>query len=69
MQIVCSFNILYVCDFITILCRQQAVIIQCKHVNVCNTGQGESIHMKYVRLKVGGGQAYDCSSDSAAILA
>jgi hypothetical protein len=28
-----------------------------------NIGQGEARHRKYKRLKLGGGQAYDCSSD------
>jgi hypothetical protein len=31
--------------------------------NVRNIGQGEARHRKYKRLKLGGGQAYDCSSD------
>jgi hypothetical protein len=54
----------YVYDFITKLCRQQAEVIQ-NHVNtnVRNIGQGEAQHRKYKRLKLGGGQAYDRSSD------
>jgi hypothetical protein len=54
----------YVYDFITKLCRQQAERVQ-NHENehVRNTGQGETIHRKYKRLKLGGGQAYDRSSD------
>jgi hypothetical protein len=31
--------------------------------HVRNTGQGEARHRKYKRLKLGGGQAYDRSSD------
>jgi hypothetical protein len=59
-----AFKIPYVYDFITKLCRQQAKVIQ-NHVNpnVRNIGQGEVQHKKYKRLKLGGGQAYDRSSD------
>jgi hypothetical protein len=31
--------------------------------NVRNIGQGEAGHRKYKRLKLGGGQAYERSSD------
>jgi hypothetical protein len=31
--------------------------------NVRNIGQGKARHRKYKRLKIGGSQAYDCSSD------
>jgi hypothetical protein len=31
--------------------------------NICDMGQGEALHMKYRRLKLGGGQAYDRSAD------
>jgi hypothetical protein len=31
--------------------------------NVRNIGQGEAQHRKYKRLKLGGGQAYNGSSD------
>jgi hypothetical protein len=59
-----AFEIPYVYDFITKLCRQQAEVIQ-NHVNsnVRKIGQGEAQHTKYKRLKLGGGQAYDRSSD------
>jgi hypothetical protein len=59
-----AFEIPYVYDFITKLCRQQAKVIQ-NHVNpnVRNIGQGEAQHRKYKRLKLVGGQAYDRSSD------
>jgi hypothetical protein len=51
-------------DYLTKLFRQQAEVIQ-KHenTNVRNTGQGEPRHRKYKSLKLGGGQAYDTSSD------
>jgi hypothetical protein len=58
-----AFNIPYVYDFITKLCRQQAeVILNHDNENVRNIGQGEARHRKYKRLKLGGGQAYDRSS-------
>jgi hypothetical protein len=40
-----AFNISYVCDFITQLCRQQATVIQ-THTNasVRNTGHGKTLH-------------------------
>jgi hypothetical protein len=42
-----AFNIPYVCDFITILCRQQAAVIQSHdNENVRNIGQGEAIRRK-----------------------
>jgi hypothetical protein len=34
-----------------------------ENANVHNTGQGKVLHRKYKRLKHGGGQAYDRSSD------
>jgi hypothetical protein len=57
-----TFKLLYVYDYITKLCRQQAEVIQ-SHENVRNIGQGEARHRKYKRLKLGGGHAYDRSSD------
>jgi hypothetical protein len=54
----------YVYDFITKLCRQLAEVIQIYvNPNVRNIGQGEAQHRKYKRLKLGGGEAYDRSSD------
>jgi hypothetical protein len=51
-------------DCITKLCRQQAEVIQNhENENVRNIGQGESRHRKYKWLKLGGGQAYDRSSE------
>jgi hypothetical protein len=58
-----AFNIPYVYDFITRLCRQQPeVILNHDNENVRNIGQGEARHRKYKRLKLGGGQANDRSS-------
>jgi hypothetical protein len=34
-----------------------------------NIGQGEPRHRKYKRLKLGGGQAYDRSSEQTAVVA
>jgi hypothetical protein len=59
-----SFNIPYVYDYITKLCRQQAeVILNHDNENVHNIGQGEARHREYKRLKLGDGQVYDRSSD------
>jgi hypothetical protein len=51
--------------------RQQAEIIQNhENANVRNIGQGEPRHRKHNnRLKLGGGQAYDRSSDYTAVVA
>jgi hypothetical protein len=59
-----AFNIPYVYDFITKLCRQQAEVILNHDIeNVRNIGLGEARHRKYKRLKLGGSQAYDRSSE------
>jgi hypothetical protein len=59
-----AFNIFYVYDYITKLCRRQAEVIQNHpNPNVRAIGQGEAIRKKYKRLKLGGGQAYYRSSD------
>jgi hypothetical protein len=67
-----AFNLPYIYDYIIRLCRQQAEVIQ-NHENehVRFIGQGEATHTsrKYKRLKLGGGQAYDHSSDQAAVVA
>jgi hypothetical protein len=48
----------------TKLSGQQAEVIQNhENANVRNIGQGEARHRKYRMLKLGGGQAYDRSSD------
>jgi hypothetical protein len=58
-----AFKIPYMYDYIIELCRRQAEAMQNHRTpNVCTTGQGDAIHRKYKRLKLGGGQAYDRSS-------
>jgi hypothetical protein len=54
----------YIYDYITKLCRQQAEVIQ-NHANgnFRNIGQGEPRERKYMRLTLGGGQAYGRSSE------
>jgi hypothetical protein len=60
-----AFILPYVYDYITKLCRQQAEIIPThENVNVRNIGQGEPLHVKYKRLKLGGDQAYGRCSRS-----
>jgi hypothetical protein len=59
-----AFNLPYVYDYITKLCRQQAEVkLNHENENVRNIGQGEAQRRKYKRLKLGGGQAYDRPSD------
>jgi hypothetical protein len=59
-----AFNLPYVYDYITKLCRKQAEVIWTnENEHVRGIGQGEERHRKYKRLKLGGGQAYDRSSD------
>jgi hypothetical protein len=59
-----AFKLSYIYDYITKLCRQHAEVIQNNEkAYVRNIGQGEPLHRKYKRLKLGGGQAYDRSSD------
>jgi hypothetical protein len=58
-----AFSLLYVHDYITELCRQEAVIQNHENEHVCGIGQGEARHRKYKRLKLGGGQAYGRSYD------
>jgi hypothetical protein len=57
-------NLPYIYNYITKLCRQQAQVIQ-NHENkhVRGIGQGDARHKKYKRIKLGGVQAYDRSSD------
>jgi hypothetical protein len=58
-----AFKLPYIYDYITKLCKQQAEVIQNhQNANVRNIGQGEPQHRKHKRLKLGGGQSYDCSS-------
>jgi hypothetical protein len=59
-----AFSIPYIYDDIMKLSRQQAEVIQNhENANVRNTGQGDARHRKYMRLKLGGGQAYGHTSD------
>jgi hypothetical protein len=59
-----SLQIPYIYNYITKLCRQQAQVIQHhENIHVRNIGQGEAQDRKYKILKLGGGHAYDCSSD------
>jgi hypothetical protein len=58
-----AFQIPYVYDYITKLCRKQTEFIQNnENENVHYSGQGEARLRKYKRLKLGGGHLYDCSS-------
>jgi hypothetical protein len=60
MHVLVAFNISYVYDYITKLCRTQAeVILNHVSLNVRGIGSGEAMHGKYKRLKLGGGLAYD----------
>jgi hypothetical protein len=59
-----AFKIPYFNDFISKFGRQQAEVIQNhQNPNDRNIGQGEVQHRKYKRLKLGGRQAYNRSSD------
>jgi hypothetical protein len=52
-----AFNIPYIYDYITKLCKKQGKIIQHHgNANIRNIGQGEQRHRKLKRLKLGGGQ-------------
>jgi len=58
-----EFQIPYVYDFITKICRKQAEVIQnYDNENVRRIESGEAKHRKYKRLKLGGGQSYDRSN-------
>jgi hypothetical protein len=61
-----AFQVQYIYDYITKLCRQQAEVIQ-NHENASDRdiGTGEARHRKYEykRLKLGAGQACNSSSD------
>jgi hypothetical protein len=59
-----AFQIPYMYNYIPKLCRQQTQIIQShENIHVRNIEQVETWHTKYKRLKLGGDQACDCSSD------
>jgi hypothetical protein len=65
-----AFSLPYVYDYVTKLCREQVEVIQ-NHENehVHSIRQGEARHRKLKALKLGGGQAYDGSSDQVAVVA
>jgi hypothetical protein len=51
-------------DYMTKLCRQQAeVILNHDNKNVRYIGQGGAQHRRCKRIKLGGGQAFNHSSD------
>jgi hypothetical protein len=57
-------SIPYVYDYMTKLSKIEAeVVLNNEKANVRNIGQGEARHRKYKKLKLGGGQADDRSSD------
>jgi hypothetical protein len=59
-----AFNIPYVYDYITKLCRAEAEEILSRiNPNVLATGPGEAMHWKSKRLELVGGQSYDRSAD------
>jgi hypothetical protein len=59
-----NLNLPYVYDYIIKLCRKQAEVIQnYGNEHVRGIGQGEARHRRYKRLKLGGGKAWDRSSD------
>jgi hypothetical protein len=58
------FKIPYGYDYRTKLWRTQAeAILNYVNPNVYDTGQGEAMHRKYKRHKLGGGWVYDRSAD------
>jgi hypothetical protein len=59
-----AFNLPYMYDYITKFCRRQAAVIQNQeNEHIRDIGQGEARRRKYKRLKLGGGQAYNCSNE------
>jgi hypothetical protein len=64
-----AFQVLYIYDHITKLCKQQEGVIQNhENANVRDDRKGEARHRKYKRLKLGDGQAYDRSNDYEAVV-
>jgi hypothetical protein len=58
-----AFQIPYVYDYITKLCRRQAEIVHNnENENVHNIEESETPHRKHKRLKLGGGHLYGRSS-------
>jgi hypothetical protein len=61
-----AFHIPYVYDYITKSCRHQAEVIQNhenENENVHYIGQGKARHRKYKKLKLGGGQVTEATSN------
>jgi hypothetical protein len=59
-----GFKIPHVHDYVAILWRTQAeVILNHRNPIVRGTGQGEAMHRKCKRLKLGGGHVYDRSAE------
>jgi hypothetical protein len=59
-----TFKLPNVHNYVTKVCRQQADVVEnYENEHVRRVGQGEARHRKYKKLKLGGGQAYDRSSD------
>jgi hypothetical protein len=59
-----GFQLPYIYDYIIKFFRQQAEVIQNhENENVRKIGQGEPRHRKNKGIKLGGGQAYDRSSE------
>jgi hypothetical protein len=53
------FQIPYLYDYTTKICRKQAEVFQNRdNVNAQNIGKSETQHRKYKRLKRGGGQVF-----------
>jgi hypothetical protein len=65
-----ALNLLYVYGYITQVCRRQAEVIQ-NHENehIRFIAQGKGRRRKYKVIKLGGGKAYDRSSDKFAVIA
>jgi hypothetical protein len=65
-----DFDLSCVYDYITKLCRQQAEVKQnLENEHVRSLGQDKARHRKHRRLRFGGDQAYNRTSDSAAVVA
>jgi nucleoid DNA-binding protein len=59
-----AFQVSYIYDYITKLCKQQAEVIQNhENANFRDIGKFQARHRKYKGLKLGAGKAYDRSSD------
>jgi hypothetical protein len=64
-----TFNIPYIYDFMTRLCREQADVIRNhKNAYIRDIVTGEAARRKCEKLKLGGGQAYTRSGVQATVL-